>query len=186
MTTPPQEPLVPPSAGHPSVVASHPPPAGAGVQDPYATPWHQPPASSPAWGGPDQRALQEAEAALRRSRTAFGWAIGATVGAFLALVIAVIALVGAGLGAAEDLPFEPLRGEVVGLPDGAALSGERLQHNLVDLLREYGSDGEVTCPDTASVTTSTAVVCTGTVDDLEWTGIVFFEDAEGTFVVVEV
>ena len=33
---------------------------------------------------------------------------------------------------------------------------------------------------------STTVVCTGDVDGYVWTGIVFFEDTEGTFVVVEV
>ena len=44
----------------------------------------------------------------------------------------------------------------------------------------------MSCPDTEAVTVSTSVVCTGEVDEYVWTGIVFFEDTEGTFVVVEV
>ena len=189
MSTPPQEPLVPPSppptpgaGGYPSAGASYPAPT-------------YPPSGYPAaygyaplpWGAPDGRGPADAEAALRKARTALGWAIGATVGAALAMLLAVGALLLGGSAAADDYAYEPLRGEVVGLPNGSTLSGDRLEHQLVDLLREVGAeDVEVSCPDTEAVTVSTAVVCTGDVDGYVWTGIVFFEDGEGTFVVVEV
>ena len=80
-----------------------------------------------------------------------------------------------------------MRGEVVGLSEGYALSGDDLEHQLVDLLSEVGAE-EPRCPAPTpqAVTASTAVVCTGDVDGYVWTGIVFFEDTEGTFVVVEV
>ena len=106
---------------------------------------------SRAGAATDSQALQEAHTALRKARTALGWAIGATVGAVLAIVLAVVGLLIAGASAAEDaFAFEPLRGEVVGLPDGSPLGGERLEHQLVDLLREYGEeDIEISCPDTA-------------------------------------
>lgn len=189
MSTPPQEPLVPPSL---------PPTPGAGeypqAAAPYPPPAYPPPGyaaaygyAPPAWGAPDGRGASDADAALRKARTALGWAIGATVGAALAMLLAVGALLLGGSAAADDYAYEPLRGEIVGLPDGSTLSGDRLEHQLVDLLREVGAeDAEVSCPDTEAVTVSTAVVCTGDVDGYVWTGIVFFEDTEGTFVVVEV
>jgi hypothetical protein len=46
-------------------------------------------------------------------------------------------------------------------------------------------DIAVSCPDTASVTASTVVVCSGDVEGLQWTGVVFFEGREGSFVVLE-
>jgi hypothetical protein len=145
-----------------------------------------PVAPQPGWGTAESSALNEAQAALRKARTALGWAIGATVGAFLAMLLAVGALVADG-SSLDDYTYEPLRGEIAALPDGAPLGSDRLEHVLVDLLREVGAeDLEVSCPDTASVTVSTAVVCTGDVEGSTWTGIVFFEDTKGTFVVVEV
>jgi hypothetical protein len=130
---------------------------------------------------------QDPIAGRRTARTALGWAVGAAVGAFLAMAVAVVALLVAGGSVADDYTYEPLRGEVVGLPDGSSLGGDRLERPLGDLLREQGAETvDLTCPGTASVTVSTAVVCTGDVDGYVWTGIVFFEDTEGTFVVLEV
>jgi hypothetical protein len=105
------------------------------------------------------------------------------------MLLPVGALLAAGGSSADDYgyDYEPLRSEVSGLADGTALGGDRLEYAVVDLLRSVGSeDVEVTCPDTEAVTVSTAVVCTGDVDGSAWTGIVFFEDTRGTFVVLEV
>jgi hypothetical protein len=151
------------------------------------SPWGGPPAGSP-WAAAPPAEPGEAEAAMRKARTALGWAVGAAVGAFLAMAVALASLAAAGSGAVDDeYSYDPLRSEVVGLPDGSALSGDRLERPLVDLLRSYGDeDVEVSCPDTAAVTISTAVVCTGAIEGSPWTGVVFFEDTEGTFVVLEV
>lgn len=174
MSTPPSHPLVPP--------AERPPQQGSAPLQGY------PPPNPYAVGGwPGQPAQPDAAAALHKARTALGWAVGAAVGAFLAMAVAVVSLLAAGSAVEGDYEYEPMRAEVVGLPAGAALSGDRLEHPLVDLLREQGVESvELTCPDTASVTVSTTVVCTGDVDGYVWTGVVFFEDTKGTFVVVEV
>jgi hypothetical protein len=180
VTTPPQDPgpgsLTPPSGPYPSALAPVPP--------------TQPSRSWEAvYGQPTQRPDDAAEA-RRTAGTAMGWAIGAAVAAGVAVVgalVAVLLSVGA-IGGALDDPgsWEPLRGQVVGLSDGAALSGDRLEHVLVDLQRDWGAeDVQISCPDTSSVAVSTVVVCHGRIDDYEWTGAVLFADSAGTFVVAE-
>lgn len=123
--------------------------------------------------------------ALRKARTALGWAVGASVGAGLALMGMFVALLIAGAGAADDVGFETLRGEVSALSDGEALTGNRLEEELVGALGDFGVDADVQCPDTPAVSVSTVVVCTGDVDGYVWTGVVVFEDSEGSFAVVE-
>ena len=189
MTVTPEDPLVPPSLPGPT---PQPSPTAAGGQPasgygPPTTTWVGPPAGS-SWPAAPPVTQGEAEAAMRKARTALGWAVGATVGAFLATAIALVSLLAAGAGSGDDdYSYDPLRSEVVGLPDGSALSGDRLERPLVDLLRSYGDeDVDVSCPDTAAVSVSTAVVCSGEIEGSPWTGIVFFEDAKGTFVVLEV
>ncbi len=172
MSTPPSHPLVPPAERSPQ--QAHAPEPGYPPPNPYAS-----------W--PGQPVQPDATAALHKARTALGWAVGAAVGAFLAMAVAVVSLLAAGTSGQDDYAYEPMRAEVVGLPAGAALSGDRLEHPLVDLIREQGAESvDLTCPDTASVTVSTTVVCTGDIDGYVWTGVVFFEDTKGTFVVVEV
>ena len=81
MNTPAAEPLVPPSGGPPQQPSAPPAPPGYGqqpgcaAQSAYAAPsWpQQAVASQPGWGTPESRALQEAEAALRKARTALSW-----------------------------------------------------------------------------------------------------------------
>lgn len=206
MSTPPDQPLVPPSTPEPvpgdpwappgPQQAPPPPPAypTAAGYDPasgYAgPPWPQQPPT--AWGAqPYAPTGTEAEPALRKARTALGWAIGAAVGALLALgfaVLALVAVVGSSADTFEDAMYAPLRDQVEGFEDGDALPGPVLVGRLRDLLAEEGvslRDIAVSCPDTASVTASTVVVCSGDVEGLQWTGVVFFEDGEGTFVVLE-
>jgi hypothetical protein len=164
------------------------PPAERPLQQDHAPQQGYPPPNPYAvdsW--PGQPVQHDATAALHKARTALGWAVGAAVGAFLAMAVAVVSLLAAGTSGQDDYAYEPMRAEVVGLPAGAALSGDRLEHPLVDLIREQGAESvDLTCPDTASVTVSTTVVCTGDIDGYVWTGVVFFEDTKGTFVVVEV
>ncbi|WP_392544007.1 hypothetical protein [Oryzobacter telluris] len=186
MSTPPEQPLVPPSpqgrSGPPAAPA--PQPQYPAQYPPQA--WGPPPAY-PGWAPPATDS--ESATALRSARTALGWAIGAAVGAGLSLVLTLLLLV-SDIGAAavpEDGYYgETLRGEVVGLPDGAPLGADRLEHVLGNLFEDYGIDHDVQCPDTAAVSVSTVVVCTGEVDGYEWTGVVVFEDTKGSFAVVEI
>lgn len=131
----------------------------------------------------------EVVAAREKAGTAMGWGIAGALAGGLAFVVALVALgssVVGGSGLGDDGYFEPLRGEVVGLSDGAALSGDRLAYAIDALQRDWGYDMEdLSCPDTAAVSTSTVVVCTGSIDGFDWTGAVLFEDASGSFVVAE-
>lgn len=167
---PPPPPLVPPTGGGP---AGSPAPMSWEAQYAAVTTPPVSPSTDPA----------------RRAGTALGWAIGAAVASGLALVVAVVAFVvavGSGPAMGGGGLIEPLRGQVVGLPDGAALSGDRLERVLVDLEREWGAeDVRITCPETASVRVSTVIVCRGDIDGYEWTGAVLFEDSVGSFVVAE-
>ena len=175
---PPTPPAYPTTGDHPSA-------SGYGAQ-----PWSQQP---PAWGAPQRYGETGAEPSLRKARTALGWAVGAAVGAFLALGLAVLALVvtvgtGSSEDTFEDATYAPLRDQVEGFEDGDALPGPVLVGRLRNLLADEGvslRDIAVSCPDTASVTASTVVVCSGDVEGLQWTGVVFFEDREGSFVVLE-
>ena len=208
MSTPPDQPLVPPSNPGPVPVdpwaapgpqPTIPPPpasptaAGYPTSSGYSTasgyadpPWPQQPPT--AWGAPPYASTDtDSGAALRKARTALGWAIGAVVGAFLAMLLAVGALLATAASSGDDFSYEPLRSQVDGLTAGDALAGDTLEGPLGALLREVGSsDISISCPDVAQVQVSTSVVCTGDIDGSAWTGIVFFEDAEGTFVVLEV
>ena len=166
---------------HPAAPAPAGPPSYASASPPWGQvgPWQ-------GWSGP-VATDSEAAQALRSARTALGWAIGAAVGAGLALVLCVVLLV-TGFGSIPmegDYYGETLRGEVVGVSEGSRLDGDRLEDVVGGLLDDYGIDHEITCPDTAAVTTSTVVVCRGDVDDFEWTGVVVFEDSVGSFAVVE-
>lgn len=190
MSSPDGPPLVPPTPPAPPTPADPPTtPAPSGY--PYGAPgWNQPPAAYSGWAQAQPGGEPEGQAALRKARTALGWAIGAAVAAGLALLTAVVAVV---VGAAGSDPylddnvfFESLRGEVVALPEGSALTGDRLEAALGNVLLDYYDEVDgLTCPDTASVRASTAVVCTAELDTYPWTGVVFFEDAEGSFVVLE-
>ena len=146
------------------------------------------PSSRPRGGLPQpQYGGTASEPAVRKARAALGWAVGAAVGALLALgfaLLAVVATVGSGSSAdtSADTVYEPLRDQLEEFEDGDALPGPILVGRLRNLLADEGvslRDIAISCPDTASVTASTVVVCYGEVDALQWTGVVFFEGREG-------
>ena len=187
MSNPDGPPLVPPTPSSPTTPATPPGPGGYRYG---ASTLDQPPPAYSGWAQPQPGGEPDGQVALRKARTALGWAIGAAVAAGLALLTAVVAMV---VGAVVSDPFlddsgfyESLRGEVVALPEGSALSGDRLEAALGNVLLDYYDEVDgLTCPDTASVRPSTTVVCTAKVDTYPWTGVVFFEDAKGSFVVLE-
>lgn len=160
-------------------------------------PFPQPPTPAPGSGvpvQPDPFAFAPVPPAAAngspRSGVALGWAIGAAVASGIAVLLSVVAIVLAGGafagGAADEGYYEPVRGQVVALPDGSALSGDRLEWAVDGAERDLGwTIEDLDCPDTPSVGRSSAVVCTGTIDGEDWTGVVFFEDSAGSFVVLE-
>lgn len=173
-----------PNSGHPQAQAA---PSIPGY--PYAAAaWPQQPSPYSGWAQPQPAVGPDPAESLRKARTALGWAIGAAVGALLALVLAVVAMFmsGAGLVAGDGMFYESLRGEADGVTDGTYLPGSDLEASMTPVLLEWYFDVEdLSCPDTKAVTASTAVVCTGELDGLEWTGVVFFEDTEGSYVILE-
>jgi hypothetical protein len=189
---PSDEPLVPPSGGSPQQPATPPARVGHGhqpgdvAQSAYATSWpQQPVGSQPGWGAPESRALEEAEAALRKARTALGWAIGASVGALLALVaaFAVPRVIAASSVEYADAGY-PVNGTVAAFRPGGKLSGVTVALAVENALYDDGSDVEgVNCPDTAAAQVSTVVACTGTFDGDDWTLIVYLLDEEGSILV---
>lgn len=191
MSTPTDGPLVPPSgrAPEPGVAPSH----------PYATPaWSQPPEWSqapqwsrqpgtpaPGWGSPESRALHEAETALRKSRTALGWAIAAAVGALVALVaaFAVPALFafGASTGGAYSYP-----GQLDSFVPGLGVTGSEVADAVEAALLDDGADvADVNCPDTTSARVSTAIACQGSVDGEDWAYVVYVLDGAGSILITE-
>ena len=156
---------------------------------PQQPPTHAPGTAAPSWPDGSSYALlpPAGPAGVDRTRgranAALGWAIGATVAAVLAVLLAVVALVMVVGGGGY---YEPVRGEVVGLADGAALSGDRLEYAVDAAERDWGWVVEdLGCPDTPAVSTSTVVVCTGSVEGDDWTAAVLFEDSSGAFVLAE-
>ena len=190
MSTPPEQPLIPP-AGPTSPFGGQPgsvPPPPQQQWAPQAPPEQQwpghAPYAAPGWAAPAPE--PESARAVRTARTALGWSIAAGVAAGLALVVAAVAAVASiGGGPDDDFFYETMRGQVVGLPTGGALSGDRLEHVIEGQLDEFAVGHDIECPDTEAVSVSTVVVCRGEVDDYEWTGVVVFEDDSGSFAVVE-
>jgi hypothetical protein len=199
-TAPPADaPLVAPSAPYqPQLAYQQPSAATPAPAYPSASPTlPQPPpgAAYSGWALPQPSAPQDPDATLRKARTALGWAIGAAVVAALALGLALFALVLAGVamdeasaggGTEESEFFESLRGQVPGVTDGTYLPGSDLEHAIEEAFYDYDVTIEdLACPDTKAVTQSMAVVCTADINEYEWSGVVFFEDAEGSFVILE-
>lgn len=191
MSAPSDGPLVPPSG--------HAPQPGPASGHPYADPaWSQPPrwsqhpqwskqpgAVPQGWGAPESRALQEAEAALRKSRTAMGWAIAAAVGALVALVasFAVPALFPFGTSAGGAYSY---RGQVDSFEAGRALNGSSVSDAVEAALVGDGADvSSLDCPDTETVQVSTAIACQGSVDGSDWTYLVYVLDRQGSILITE-
>ena len=124
-----------------------------------------------------------------RDRTAL-WVAGcALLAGLVALAVAVVALVLAlSHGPVHGTESaEPLAGEVVGVPPGSSLSGDRLAHSVAVVLADAGADVEtLECDDTLSVQRGAQVDCSGTVDEYDgWLGTVTFTSADGEFELYE-
>ena len=77
-----------------------------------------------------------------------------------------------------------LTGEVTVVDKGASYSD--LQDALVAAIEDDGgSVDEIVCPERSQVGQGLVTVCHGSVDGFDWTGIVVFEDDEGSFILTE-
>ncbi|PKW26830.1 hypothetical protein ATL31_1654 [Phycicoccus duodecadis] len=127
-------------------------------------------------------------AAREKAGTTMGWGIAGAVAGGLALLLSLVTFgmtVLGGGGMSDGGSYETIRGTIPGISDGGGLGGDRLARLLQDLEDDYGYAADISCPDTALIEPSTVVVCHGTLDGYEWTGAVLFEDADGSFALVE-
>ena len=112
-----------------------------------------------------------------------GLAITAIVLSGLALlgVLALAAFILVGSGASGGWV---LSGEVTPIDKG--VTDVALQDSLASVIREDGgSVDKLECPPRSQVGQGLVTVCHGSVDGWDWTGVVVFEDDEGTFIVTE-
>jgi hypothetical protein len=112
-----------------------------------------------------------------------GLAITAVVLSALALLVAIgvaIMMVGSSAGG----PTGALSGQVT--PVDKAVASNDLQAELTKIITDDGGSVDtITCPARSQIGQGLVTVCKGSVDGYDWTGIVVFEDAEGTFVLNE-
>jgi hypothetical protein len=82
-------------------------------------------------------------------------------------------------------PGGALSGQVTPVDKGVASND--LQAELTKIITDDGGSVDtITCPARSEIGQGLVTVCKGSVDGYDWTGIVVFEDAEGTFVLNEV
>lgn len=148
-------------------------------QDPQAwAPVHQPGYAAPAPSGAPHQPFGPAP------KGGNGLAITAIVLSGLALLgvlaMAAIFVIGPLVGGGGYV----LYGEVD--PLGTSVSDVVLQEAIGTALEDQGSMAdELECPAQSTVGQGLVTVCHGSVDGFDWTGVVVFEDDEGTFIVTE-
>ena len=149
-------------------------------QDPQAwAPVQQPGYAVPSPGVPPHQPYAPAP------KGGNGLAIAAIVISGLALLsvlaMAAFFFVGPILGGGSGYV---LSGEVTVVDKGASYSA--LQDALVAAIEDDGgSVDEIVCPERSQVGQGLVTVCHGSVDGFDWTGVVVFEDEDGTFIVTE-
>jgi hypothetical protein len=110
-----------------------------------------------------------------------GLAIAGVVLGGLALLGVILMALFIGVGSASA-PSYVLSGKVA--PIGKTVVGSELQSSLTKAVEDDGgSVDEISCPDSSAVGQGLVTVCHGSVDGMDWTGIVVFEDEAGTFIV---
>ena len=98
------------------------------------------------------------------------------------LLLAVFVLVTSGSG--DPGGWGPVRGTVT--PVSGSLDGPTLAAEIARQITDEGGDPEgITCPSTPKVAQDVTTVCHGDVDGDEWAFVVFFEDAEGRYTLLE-
>lgn len=163
------------------------------VSDPFGPPGHQPPPVPPpaaqqpqSWapvGQPGYAAAGAPPAPHQpfgpAPKGGNGLAVAAVVMSGLALlgVLAIAAFIAVGVASGGG---GALSGAVTVVDKGASYSD--LQRSITAAIEDDGgSVDEVVCPERSQVGQGLVTVCHGSVDGFDWTGVVVFEDDEGTF-----
>ncbi|SDP60225.1 hypothetical protein SAMN04489867_3094 [Pedococcus dokdonensis] len=162
------------------------PQAWAPVAQPgYAVPRHPAvpphPVAHPGYAGPQHPFAPQPFAPAPKGGN--GLAVAAVVMSGLALlgVLAIALFIGVGV-ASGGSPV--LTGEVNVVDKGASYSD--LQVALTTAVEDDGGTvDEIVCPERSQVGQGLVTVCHGSVDGFDWTGVVVFEDEDGTFVLTE-
>lgn len=169
--------------------------------DPFAAPGHQSPPRDPqAWapvhqpgydapvhqpgyaGSPQPTAPPQPYTPAPRGGN--GLAVTAIVLSGLALLSVLAMAAFLFLGPLGGGAHYVLYGEVH--TTGGVATDADLQDAITAALEDEGSSAEdLTCPGESKVGQGLVTVCHGSVDGFDWTGIVVFEDEDGTFVVTE-
>lgn len=163
-----------------------------GAPAPSAPSHGQPPAA--AYGGPSPARPQGQYWAPPPPSMPQGYAAPPKRGNALAITAVVLSalalLVALGVGVAilviggSSGPGGALSGQVT--PVGGAVASNDLQAELTKIITDDGGSVDtITCPTRSPIGQGLVTVCKGSVDGYDWTGIVVFEDAEGTFVLNE-
>jgi hypothetical protein len=159
--------------------------------NPFGPPGQEPPQHPQAWAPvpqPGYAAQPPTPGAYPpfspAPRNGNGLAVTAIVLSGLALLgvlaMAAFFLVGPMMGGSGYV----LTGEVTVVDKGA--SDGDLQQSLTTAIEDDGgSVDELVCPLRSQVGQGLVTVCHGSVDGFDWTGVVVFEDDEGSFIVTE-
>ena len=112
-----------------------------------------------------------------------GLAIAAVVMSGLALlgvvVMGIFMVVGVAMG-----PSWALQGSVTAINGEVAAAA--LERELTAVIEDDGGAVDaLTCPATSPVSQGSVTVCHGEVDGFDWTGIVVFEDRDGSFTLTQ-
>lgn len=160
--------------------------------NPFAPPGHQPPQQDPqAWAPVQQTGYAAPPPSSFAPQQTFGPPPKRGNGvAITAVVLSALALF-TSLALVAFLFFGPsspgtyvLTGEVTVVDKGATYSA--LQEALATTIEDDGGlVDEIVCPDRSQVGQGLVTVCHGSVDGFDWTGVVVFEDDEGSFIVTE-
>lgn len=109
---------------------------------------------------------------------------GAALLGVLLLGVALVAFVA--LSETGGSGWGPTQGTVAPSA-GRSLDGPTLAAEISRQVTDEGGDPEgITCPATVKVAQDVTTVCHGEVDGDEWAFVVFFEDAEGRYTLLEV
>jgi hypothetical protein len=175
----PPNPFAPPGPGGPPAAsqpaqAPYPASPGWGGQTQPISQWNQPaPAGQPAYlGQPPPRGGR-------------GLAITAIVLSSLAL-LGVLGLGGflvVGMVSGAGMPYA-LNGSITVVDKG--VQGPDLEAELRRIVEDDGGFvDQVECPQRSQVGQGLVTVCHGSVDGYDWTGVVVFEDDDGSFILTE-
>lgn len=146
-----------------------------------------PPHPAHAYAGPPLEVRVATPPAAGRGLSYLGVVLGGL--ALLGVLLTVVFLFAS--SAVDDLDgggghYAPMRGSVAPAAGGTALTGDALASRVTQTVRDDGGYPEgITCPATPTVAQDVTTVCHGRDDGVESAFVVFFEDAGGSYTLLE-